>query len=61
MEHPRRFLDRWKSNRLTDHHEVARGLYVLYETAWANAWPHLDDWFKPEGPGYPRMVRRSFW
>ena len=28
--------------------EVTRKSYMLYETAWANAWPHLDDWFKAE-------------
>ena len=25
---------------------AARKIYMLYETAWADAWPHLDDWFK---------------
>ena len=31
-----------------NYHEVARKIYMLYETVWADAWPHLDDWFKAE-------------
>ena len=40
------FLPRRQTRRLVDHQEGARTAYVLYETAWADAWPHLDDWFK---------------
>ena len=28
-----------------NYQEVARKIYMLYETVWADAWPHLDDWF----------------
>lgn len=28
------------------HQEAPSMAYALYETAWALAWPHLDDWFK---------------
>ncbi len=44
----RAFLQRRQTRRLVDfdHQEGARTAYVLYETAWADAWPHLDDWFK---------------
>ena len=41
-------MQRLRTNRLIDHQEAARTAYVLYETAWADAWPHLDDWFKAE-------------
>ncbi len=40
------FLQRRQTKRLVDHQELKRTAYVLYETAWADAWPHLDDWFK---------------
>lgn len=26
----------------------AHRVYVRQEPAWAVAWPHVDDWFKPE-------------
>ena len=48
MENPLGFLKRRKRSRLVDYKEVTRRAYVLYETAWADAWPHLDDWFKAE-------------
>lgn len=44
----RRFLQRRKTRRLIDHQERAGMTYVLYEPAWADAWPHLEDWFVPE-------------
>ncbi len=31
--------------RRTDPQETSCATYALYETAWASAWPHLDDWF----------------
>lgn len=43
------FLRRWQPKRLVDHQGGARIVYVRPEPAWANAWPHLDDWFKTEG------------
>ena len=27
------------------HHKVGRAPFT-YETIWADAWPHLEDWFK---------------
>ena len=44
----RGFLQRRQTRRLVDHQEGARTAYVLYEPAWVDAWPHMDDWFKPE-------------
>jgi len=46
----RAFLQRRQTRRLVDldPQEGARTAYVLYETKWADAWPHLDDWFMPE-------------
>ena len=41
-------MQRLRTKRLIEHQEVARKASVLYETAWASAWPHLDDWFKAE-------------
>ena len=45
----RTFLQRRQTKRLVDfdHQEGARTAYALYERAWAAAWPHVDDWFKP--------------
>lgn len=48
MGKSRAFLRRRQTRWFVDHLEAARTAYVLYETAWANAWPHLDDWFMPE-------------
>jgi len=42
------FLQWWRTRRPADHQEEPHTAYVLYETAWADAWPHLDDWFKAE-------------
>ena len=42
------FLQRRQTRRLVDYQERARTAYGLYETRWADAWPHLDDWFKTE-------------
>jgi hypothetical protein len=42
------FLQRRQARRLVEHQEGVRTAYVLYETAWADAWPHLDDWFTTE-------------
>lgn len=42
----RTFLQRRRARRLVDPQVGARTAHVLYETAWATAWPHLDDWFK---------------
>ncbi len=39
---------RRQTRQLVDFRKVARTAYVLYETAWADAWPHLDDWFTTE-------------
>ena len=41
-------MQRLWTNRLIDHQEVPRKAHMLYETAWADAWRHLDDWFKAE-------------
>lgn len=48
MANYRGFQKRWQTSRLVDYKEVARRAYVLYETVWADAWPHLNDWFKAE-------------
>ena len=40
------FPHRWQTRRPVGHERWARTAHVLYETAWADAWPHLDDWFK---------------
>lgn len=53
MRH-RRFWQWRQIRRLVDPREGPRTAYVRYETAWADAWPHLDDWFKTE-------VRLSRW
>ena len=44
----RAFLQRPQTRRLVDHQEGARTVYVRPEPVWADAWPHLDDWFKAE-------------
>ena len=44
----RAFLQRSQTKRLVDHQRGPRTAYVLYEPVWADAWPHLDDWFIPE-------------
>jgi hypothetical protein len=54
---------RWRSvGRGADRPGLVRVVYAPYETAWAAAWPHLDDWFKPEaffiGYGGHRFVMR---
>jgi hypothetical protein len=41
------FLQRRQTKRFVDH-EGARTAYVRHEIAWADAWPHLDTWFKTE-------------
>jgi hypothetical protein len=48
MGKTRAFLQRRKTRRLIDHQEGAGVTYVLHERAWADAWPHLNDWFKTE-------------
>lgn len=48
MAKNRVFLQRRQPRWLVHHQEGPRTAYVLYETAWADAWPHLDDWFKAE-------------
>ncbi len=48
MDRNRAFRRRWQTRRLVDHQEGARTVYVRPEPVWANAWPHLDDWFKTE-------------
>ncbi|MDP3723007.1 MAG: hypothetical protein Q8R91_05880 [Candidatus Omnitrophota bacterium] len=48
MGKQRAFLQRWQTRRHIDHQEGARTAYALYETAWADAWSHLDDWFMTE-------------
>ncbi len=47
MANHRGLLQRRPIRRLVDHPAVRTG-YTLYETAWAAAWPHLDDWFTAE-------------
>jgi hypothetical protein len=42
------FLRRRQTRWRIDHQEGPRTAYMRYETAWATAWPHLDDWFKAE-------------
>ena len=46
--HHQGFLQRWQTRWLGEPQEGVRFAYALYETAWADAWPHLDDWFKAE-------------
>lgn len=46
MAKNRSFQRRRQARRLIDHQKKAHAAYTLYETAWADAWPHLDDWFK---------------
>ena len=43
----RAFLKRRQTKRLIDPQEGARIAHVLDGPAWTNAWPRLDDWFKP--------------
>ncbi len=55
----RRGRRKWPAGRLIEHQKAPRGVYALYETAWAIAWPHLDDWFmgdwfKPRGAAQTR-------
>ncbi len=40
------FLQRWQTRWFGERPADRRISYALYETAWADAWPHLDDWFK---------------
>lgn len=35
-----------KNKQLADHPKLMRTTYVMQEPAWADAWPHVDDWFK---------------
>jgi len=44
----RAFQQRSQTRRLGDHQGGPRTVYVLHEPVWADAWPHLDDWFKAE-------------
>ena len=44
-----------RKTRIADHPERTRITHVQHEPAWANAWPHLDDWFKI----YANMSRMS--
>jgi hypothetical protein len=44
----RGFPRRWQARRPVGHQAWPRTARVLYQTAWADAWPHLDDWFKTE-------------
>lgn len=44
----RTFLQRRKTRRLVEHPERTRAVCVRPEPGWADAWPHLDDWFKAE-------------
>ena len=46
MERHREFPQRGKVTRLPDQQAGARRIFVLYDRAWAETWPHLDDWFK---------------
>ncbi len=46
MAKNRTFLPRRKTRWIIGHQKGARRAYVLYETAWPEAWPRLDDWFK---------------
>ena len=48
MEQHRAFPRRRQMQRLIEHQNTAWSTRVLSGLAWANAWPHLDDWFKPE-------------
>lgn len=41
----------WRRRRLLRPVEPPEGIgavTVRYERAWAAAWPHVDDWFKPD-------------
>lgn len=48
MDKHRVFLQQRKIRRLVAHAEEMRIACVRPELAWADAWPHLDDWFMPE-------------
>jgi len=48
MAEERGFPKRRQTSRLAIHERVERFVHVLYETAWADAWPYLDGWFMPE-------------
>ena len=41
-------LKKKAQGKALNYQAVTRKAYVLYETAWADAWPHLDDWCKTE-------------
>ncbi len=45
MGKDRVFPQRRQTNQLVDFRKAAHTAYALYETAWVDAWPHLDDWF----------------
>jgi len=55
-------MPKQQASRRIDSQEVPRMAYALYETAWADAWPHLDDWFKTEALlrqyGMNRLITR---
>ncbi|MBI3321070.1 MAG: hypothetical protein HYZ91_02245 [Candidatus Omnitrophica bacterium] len=55
MAKKRVFLRRRQTIGLVDHQEGPRTVHVWREPAWADAWPHLDDWFKTE----ERLSRRD--
>ena len=48
MERHRAFPKRRQTKRLADPQKGMSNVYVLFVPAWANAWPHLNDWFDPE-------------
>lgn len=48
MGQHREFPKRRQPERPTEHQPGAGLIRVLDGPAWAEAWPHLDDWFRPE-------------
>ena len=48
MKRKQGFLWWWRTRWFVEPLAGRRVSYALYETVWADAWPHLDDWFKPE-------------
>ena len=48
MGRQRAFRKQRQLDRLIAHQQWVRRVYLLDGPAWGDAWPHLDDWFKPE-------------
>ena len=48
MDKYRAFPKRQWIKRFAEYQEQLRIAQMLHGPAWADAWPHLDDWFNPQ-------------